>query len=67
MLKAGQVFLGKYPPGTGEARRFFILTNVVAGEATVVWVFTSSQVGDKTVILQPGCHPAITHVAAGHL
>ena len=60
MLRAGQVYLGKFPPNTGKDRRFFILSDEDAGETTVVWVFTSTQMSDETVILQPRDHPAIT-------
>ena len=60
MFRAGQVLIGPYPPGSGKARRFFILTDEVPGEGTVILVFTSTSLTDSTVVLNPGDHPAIT-------
>lgn len=64
MLQAGQVFLGKYPPGSGKDRRFLVVTDEDDGEETVVWVVTSTQLSDSTVILEPGDHPVITRRCA---
>lgn len=63
-LAAGQVYLGKYPPGTGKDRRFFIVTDEDQSETTVVWVYTSTSMSDTTVVLQPGDHPVITETCA---
>lgn len=52
--------MGKYPPGTGKDRRFFIVTDEDQSETTVVWVYTSTSMSDTTVVLNPGDHPVIT-------
>ena len=60
MLRAGDFFTGTYPPGSGKKRRFIVVTDEVAGEATVVWVYASTSTSDQTVLLQKGAHPEIT-------
>lgn len=60
MLKAGDFFVGPYPPGSGKKRRFIVVSDEVAGECTVVWVYTSTSMTDSTVVLTPGAHPEIT-------
>lgn len=59
MFEAGDFFTGPYPPGSGKKRRFVVVTNEVAGEGTVVWVYVSTTTSDQTVLLRKGAHPEI--------
>ncbi len=59
MLRAGDFFVGPFPPGSNKKRRFLVLTDEVAHEDTIVWVYTSTSMSDQTVCLMPGCHPEI--------
>jgi hypothetical protein len=60
VLKAGDVFAGSYPPYSGKKRRFIALTDEEAGRCTVVWVYTSTNMEDRSCVLSPGDHPLIT-------
>jgi hypothetical protein len=59
MLKAGDVFIGKYPPGSNKDRRIIVVTDEDA-DAQVAVVYLSTQLSDLTVTFEAGVHPCIT-------
>ena len=61
MLKAGDILIGPYPPGSGKRRRFLILSDEISEpDPMVAWVYVSTSLSDSTVVLRTGCHPEIT-------
>lgn len=60
MLRAGDLFTGPYPPGSGKLRRFVVVTDEVAGEHAVVLAYLSTTCWDNTTRLAAGSHPWIT-------
>jgi hypothetical protein len=60
MLSAGDVFTGIFPASSEKKRRFIVLTDETAGECTVAWVYTSTDLEDRSCVLNPGDHPLIT-------
>jgi hypothetical protein len=59
MLKAGDFFIGKYPPGSNKDRRIIVITDE-DGKGLVAIVYLSTQLSDLTVVFDPGDHPKIT-------
>jgi len=61
MIQAGSVLMGKYPPGSGKNRRIIVITHPEKdSKGRIAGVFLTSILADMTVILEVGCHPAIT-------
>lgn len=61
MLRAGDLLVGPYPPGSGKLRRFLIVSDEIAEvDPKVAWVYVSTSMSDPTVVLAKGCHVEIT-------
>jgi hypothetical protein len=52
MLRAGDVFIGKYPPGSDKNRRIIVVTDEGL-DARVAVVYLSTQISELTVVLAP--------------